>query len=302
MTAYGPRLLTPPLENKEIYPYGPVWRIIIIETVLLIILTGIIFIVTSFVKVSLPEQVAVLLNIFLATTPCQIWIITSIILERNALEPRQSLYMTFVITALMASAVSLPFINTVLEVDKWLPLSNAIIRIVGYTITAGLVQEVTKYLVLRFTIWPRYLRVRVDSVAYGVAAGIGYATVANLDFVFRNNPLPLDSVILRIFANYAVHISGSVIIAYGLAEVRFNDPNPFFMTFATGAAALVTGIAIPIRAGLVSPPFSLTTPAIRPLLGLGFSLILLMIVILIVSTLINNAERRRIEASIGLED
>lgn len=302
MTTSGPRLLTPPQEREERYPYSPVWRSFVLESSILAAITVIAFVAITILGISIPSQLTLFVTVLVALLPALVWAIVSTLSERNALEPRQGFIMLFVISAIAANAISLPLIDRVLEVDKWLPLSSAVYRILGYTVTVGIVQETTKYLVLRYMVWPQNLRVRVDTVAFALATGIAYATVLNLDFIIRNDPVALDVIALRSFANYALNVSGSLIIAYGLAELRFSDPFPFFMMFILAVAALITGIAIPIRTGLVSASFSLNTPTPRPLLGLGFSFVLLIVVSLIVSTLINSAERRAQEARLGREE
>jgi RsiW-degrading membrane proteinase PrsW (M82 family) len=302
MSTYGPRFITPPQENEERSPYRPVWRSLLIESGLLLIVVAIAFIMSSVLNVNLPEPTGLYIGVGIALTPCLLWFILTVRAEQRAIEPRQSLLTIFTISALAANALGLPIINQVLQVDKWLPLSDAINRIFGYAVTVGIVQETIKYLVLRYTVWPHNFRTRLDGIAYGVAAGIGYATVLNLDFIALNAPVTLEAIALRVFGNYALHISTCIIVSYGLAEVRFSNPNPVFLTFTLAISALITGIVIPIRAGLVNAAFTLLPTAPRPLLGLGFSVALLIVVIVVVSTLINNADRREQEAKLGQEE
>ena len=203
--------------------------------------------------------------------------------------------MVVVITALTANGVALPLISDLLQVDRWLPLSTAIERIIGYTFTVGLVQELTKYLVIRYTVWPDQFQTRLDGVAYSAASAVGFLTVANLRFIAEGNPT-LDVIALRIFSTYALNLAAGIIVGYGLSEVRFGNPNPVFLTITFALAILINGAAIPLRSGLVNAPFSLQIASPRSFFGLAFSGVILIIPSLIVSFLYSNSERRAREA------
>ncbi|MEZ4667064.1 MAG: hypothetical protein R3E39_03945 [Anaerolineae bacterium] len=302
MTIYGPRLLPPPLDNEEPNPYAPVWRNLAIISIVLLILVLSIFIIMSLIDLQLNNQVNSYIGISIALAPLALWILFSLQGERKAIEPRQSMLMTLMFSALIAKAISLPFIDNVLQVDKWLPLSSAVIRIIGFTTTVGIIQQLTIYGVLRLMAWPQRIRIRIDTIAYAFAASIGYITVVNLEFVVSNAPLPIDAVAFRIFANFAIQISTNIIVAYGLTEVRFSNPNLVYLPFTLTIATFMAGVALPIYTGLVNAPFSLAIATSRPLLGLGFSIVLLLTVSLIISILIRNADRRSQEARMGREE
>jgi RsiW-degrading membrane proteinase PrsW (M82 family) len=241
----------------------------------------------------------------LALLPVGLWGIFSWWQERFVPQPRLRLLPVLAISALIANAVGLPLVNDFLQVDRWLPLSSALMRIAGYTFTVGVVQEVLKYLVVYYTVWPNQFRIRLDGVAYGAASAIGYATVLNLHFVLSGTP-PADVAAVRIFTTLALHLVTSAIVGYGLAEVRFSRPTPFLVATTIALAAFVTGVAIPVRAGLVNANLSLdvngtqpflNTSTARPLLGLGVSIALLIGLNLVLSFLFEGAERREREAA-----
>jgi hypothetical protein len=220
------------------------------------------------------------------------------------------------VTALAANALAIPFIEDVIQPERWLPLGGAINRIIGYTFTLGIVQETTKYAVVRFTTWPNYFRTRLDSVAYCAASAVGYAFVLNLRHLFSETGITPDVMAVQVFGNVAVNLAASLIVSYGLAEVHFDKPTPFLMTITVALAALVNGLVIPLRAGLTNatfvltsvtsaPPsivdtvlglFSLQSSAPKPFLGFAFSGVTLLGFGIIVAFLFNNAERQAREA------
>lgn len=301
MTISNPRLLTPPREKEEIYPYRRVWRSIVLEGGVVIGAAVALFVAVGIFKVTLPASLTRYLTLPLALLPAILWFIFSWWRERQAVQPRQHLLMVAFIAGLAANAIGVPLVNDFFQVDRWLPLASAVDRIVGYTFAVGLTQEFIKYFVVRYTVWPHDFRTRLDGIAYGAAAAVGYTTVLNLHFVLSNQPT-LDVVAARVFATYATQIAASLIVGYGLAEVRFSNPSPIFLTLTIALAGVITGIAIPIRAGLINTVLSLDVSSPRSIFGLGFSAVLLIVPCVILAFLFDSADRRADEAAKSRED
>jgi RsiW-degrading membrane proteinase PrsW (M82 family) len=296
----GSRLLTPPPEREEKPPYRPVWRSMTIEGGIMVGITTMLFIGANVLSIRPPTSLDVYGGLFLALLPALLWLLFSWWPERRVPQPRQHLLTVAIISGLAANAIGIPLINDYLQVERWLPLSNAINRIIGYTFTTGIVQELLKYLVIRFTAWPLDYRIRMDAVAYGIASAVGYATVQNLHLIATTPSTP-DVTVLRVFWNYSLHLAASFVVAYGLSEVRFSNPMPAFLMICYSLASFVTGLIIPIRAGLVNAQFSLKSTVPRSFLGLGFAVVVLVVPPLILSFLLSNAERRAREATVESE-
>lgn len=292
MTAYGPRFITPPSDDEELYPYRPVWPSLIIESFILLGIVLTFYVAIDFLHVSLPTRIQSYVALGLVFSSAALWLLFSWWAERRIQQPRQSLIVVVILTMLVANSIGLPLIDQFFQVDNWLPLAPAVNRIIGYTLTTGITQGIIKYLVLRYTIWPQHLRERLDGVAYGIAAGIGYATILNIQFLANNSPTPADTLGFQIFANYALHVSTGIVVGYGLSESYFSNPTPIFLMFVILIGAIITGITIPIHAGLVNSSLSISSvSAPKPLFGLGFSAALLIGVSIITAGLIRNADR-----------
>jgi RsiW-degrading membrane proteinase PrsW (M82 family) len=299
VSTFNYRLLIPP-EEEEIYPYRRVWPSILLESAILLAVALVSFVLFNILNVRLSGTARQGLNLLLALLPAALWLVFSLWRERLALQPRQRLLAVAVSAALIANAVSIPFIEGVFQTARWLPTASALNRIVGYTFTVGIVQETLKYLVVRYLAWPDQFRTRLDGVAYCAASAIGYATVLNLRSVLAGTALP-DIVAMEVFGNVAINLAASIIVGYGLAEIRFDNPSSFLATITVALAALLNGIVIPVRAGLVNAGFSLTGNASNPIFGLGVSAGALLGVGLLISFLFGNAERREQEAAASRE-
>lgn len=302
MTSYRARVITPP-EEEEIYPYHPVWVPLALQVGILLAVTILLYVAFKVIGITLPRPVRQGVDVALVALPPALWLIFSVWRENFVQQPRIRLVTVAVVSALVANAVSIPFIEGVFQVERWLPLGSAVNRIIGYTFTVGVTQEIMKYLVIRYTVWPDGFRIRVDGVAYGIASAIGYATVLNIRFFLESSATP-DIVAIQVFNNIAANIAASIVVGYGLAEVRFDRPMPLLLTFTIAFAALVTGLVTPLRSALSSTGFSLESGGgiltlLRPLFGLGLSAGALIGVALIMGLLFANAERRALEAAAG---
>lgn len=293
--SYRSGFITPPTEQEEIYPYRRVWPSFILENSIFAALTFALFIGSRFITI--PERFFPAASLVLALLPLGLWLIFSWRQERFALEPRENLLLVCLISGLTANAVGLPLVNDVLQVERWLSLQSATNRIIGYTFTTGITQSIILYLVIRYIAWPRAFRDRYDSIAYGSACAIGYATVLNLSAVSAA-PLAPDIAAIRIFNNTAVLIGVGLLVAYGLSEVHFNtQPFVLLSTAAVAVASAVVGLAIPLRSGLVNaaivPDFPVSSTS--PIRSFAFSVAVLVALAFLVNFLINVAQRRTLE-------
>lgn len=302
MSLNTPQFITPPTDEQERLPFRPVWRSLLIESGILFGLCISTYTVFNLLAISIPSTLETYISITIVFIPLILWIMFSLIAETRVPSPRQKLFTVVLLTSLVANSIGYPIITKFFIVESWLPLEPAINRIIGYTLTVGITQELIKYLVIRFSVWPEYFRVRVDGVAFGIAAGIGYATVNNIQFVSLNSITPIDVTAFKVVANYALQISTGMLVGYGLSEVYFSNSSPIFQPIILLLGSIITGIAIPIHSGLTNTTLSISSVnAPRPLFGLGFSIGLLIIVSIIIAGLVRNADRLEQEAGKGDE-
>ena len=297
LSAYNTRLITPPSEEEEVYPYRRVWFSIASEMGLFFAVTiGLLIVVRV---VSLPDNLVQILNLVLALLPLGLWLVFSWWREKRVLEPRSGLLTIVIVAGLAANGVGNPIITELFQVERWLPLESAINRIIGYTFTVGLVQSMIIYLVIRYAVWPTNFRIRLDGIAYGSATAVGYATALNIQFIRAAAATP-DVTAMNIFGHSALLLCGGIIIGYGLAEVGFNArPFPLLLTATLAFAALITGIAIPLIAGFANTSISVSNPVstVSPIQGFLFTAGLLGAVSFIFNFLFNVAENQLDETS-----
>lgn len=293
------RLVTPPVE-EETYPYVRVWRSIILQMGTLgAVMVGL-YVVTAFLGIELPTAIQPFVNIGLAILPAGLWLFFSRFAENFALEPRARLLTVFLVSALTANAIGIPFVNEFIQPSDWLALDSVANRLIGFTVTAGIVQELLKYLVVRYVAWPQHYRVRVDSIAYCYASAIGYGTILCIDYVINTNGISY-LVMMRIFSIISLNVIGSMIVSYGLSELYFGRANALLMPFTLLVAALVNGLGIAFRSSLMNASVFITGAFTRPSFSLGFSLVLAVAIPVVVAFFYNISERRDIDLQRGVE-
>ncbi len=285
-----------PEEEAAPYPYRRVWRSLALETGLLALVTGLFFVLSGVLNVRLPAIADSTVRFAIALAPALLWFVFTLIAERTAPQPRGQLVLVALITGLASNAITIPLINGVLTPESWLYDASAMTRIIGYTLAVGVAIEFTKYVVIRYSVWPRQFRVRLDGPAYALAASVGLATVSALHLV-SDARLTLDALAIGVFDLTVTSYAASLIIGYGLSESALGEPTPFIGPVTLTLAALIHGLAIPLRAGLSNASFTLAGGSARPILGIALTIGFLVAIAAPISFLFSAADRRDREAA-----
>lgn len=300
MTAYDSRLLTPPREEEEIAPYQPVWRNLILQTGGIFGAAAALVFAGQYLGIVIPARFAPVGNVLLALLPAVLWLIFGYLPERSVPVPRERLLPAFAIAALATSGVILPLLNDFYMTERWLSLGATFDRILGYTFTVGIVQAGLIYLIVRYVVGRENIRTRVDSVAYAAAVAAGSTLVVALADVIYGQILP-DMLAPRIFADYSVMLVSGSIVGFGFIEMYLSRARALTLPLAILFAALLMGVATPLRTSLINAGFTILKPegftgpafsVTRPLFGLVFSAAFVVAMMFVVWFFIGNAESK----------
>ena len=271
-----------------IVPRQRVWEAILLESGLLFMLA----LVLQGLSIVFPPALRSPGNLLIALLPGLLWLLNS--WWRGGYQPQLRFAATgcAVIAGLLCNALCLPLIENVLEVQRWLPLENAVIRILGYSLTVGLTQALAIWFVVRFAVPRQDLAERLDLLVCCRAAATGYILVATLDFALESSPT-VSALAVTVFNITAALNCVAIIVSYALAELYFRRelflPLPMIVV---SLAAFVSGSAIPLVSGLGNASLSSLQPesVTRPLFGNFYSLGLLLTVLVVFRFLSANAE------------
>ncbi len=287
--------------SAETYGVLPVWRRISLQLLIMSTVCGILVLGNEFLQPILDTDLSRILSLALVPIPVILWLLLSVLPEYRSARPRRRLIGVAVVSGLTASAIGLPIVETFYAVGQWLPLQSVFQRIVGYTVTAGIVDTGLKFLVLRYLVYSQGLRVRSDAVAYAVASAVGYSFYLNLALVWRLEPT-WDSAAITVLASLTMQTAASLFIALGLVESYFAEAFPLVLPINLLVAAFTTGVITALLPGLMSGPLSQAGSTDRPLFGLMFLLASWIVTLGIVYFLFSNSERREREAYVGRGD
>jgi hypothetical protein len=286
------QLLSPEEDVDEIYPYRRVWRTLIIEMVLLFALMIGIFAAIQFEVVE--DTYLGLLGTGVVLAPLGFFILITIQGERRALQPRTGLLTVVLVSGIVANGVGVPLVNLIFTPEQWLPEAGFFTRIFGYMLTVGVTAEFLKYAVVRYTVWPNNFTMRVDGIACGVAAALGYATVFNLRDMLLEQPT-LSAGTFQVVTFVYWHISIGAILGYFLAELAIGQPSLIWLPLGLFIGSFLNGIYAAFRG--IAIVGGLGNRAIGGVLVItGFSIVVLGIM----SFLIDSADRR-MEQQTGIE-
>jgi hypothetical protein len=278
------QLLSPEENVDEVYPYRRVWRSLVTELLLVLLLCGGLYFAVGFGV--LQDTFTPLAKVGLSLAPVVFFYAVSIRRERRAIRPRGGLLRLFVYSTIATNGLVIPITELLITPELWLAEGGFFARVIGYTLTLGVVAAGLFYAVPRYTVWPDAFQVRVDGIAYSVPVALGYATVLNLRLVLDGEPT-MDAMALRVLVNVYFYTTISAIMGYFLAELAIGKVQVFWLPLGLFTAAFVGGVffsfrRIAIVAGLGSRDIGAF------FLVIGFAVV----VLFALSFLIENADER----------
>ncbi len=279
----------------------PVWQPIALQLGILSAIALAIVLASELLGLQFEGTVRRVLSLALVPLPLLLWLGLSALPEDRFDRPRRRLVGVAILSGLCASAFGLPLIEDFFLIGQWLPLESVIQRIVGYTVTVGMVDVGIKFLVLRFLVLPQGLRARSDVVAYAMAAAVGYSFYFNLVSIWRLDPV-WELAAIVVLSNIVIQFASSMAMTLGIVASYFANAFPSVLPLSLVVAALSTGLIAPQVPGLTSGPLGTAGNVSRPLLGIVFLLTVLLLSLAGTYFLYRNAERRQREITLGRGD
>lgn len=234
-------------------------------TVALIVGLVLFVLAVQFVDRALPTGLSgaalLIVSLLIALAPAAIWLAVFYLQDRVEPEPKAYIFLVFVGGALLASAVGQPLVRDVFRVNAWAS-DNLALGLVAGIFIIGAIQEFLKYAVVRYTIFnSTEYDERIDGIIYGAAAGLGYATMLNLDYVLSNGGVDLGIGAVRVAVTALAHASFAGVTGYFLGRAKFENRGPLWLPLGVFIAAVLNGGVTAIigeitRSGLRATPLN----------------------------------------------
>lgn len=255
-------------EAKAIHERKHIWRDEILLIVSLIVFVGIVYVLDDALQPVFTNTTLLLTGVFLALVPAAIWLIFFYLQDRAEPEPKGFVLGVFALGALLAAAVGLPVVEDLFRVSHWLR-TDTLSTIAGGILVVGFTQEFLKYAAVRYSIYnSAEFDEPTDGVIYATAAGLGYATVLNIQFVISNGGVDLGAGIIRIAVVALAQAAFSGITGYFLGRAKFESEQIWWMPLGITLAAVFNGLFNWLQGVVTRPTITLSGATTNTWMGL----------------------------------
>jgi RsiW-degrading membrane proteinase PrsW (M82 family) len=220
-------------------------RPIFISVAILTLITALLYLIFDTLQQPDPLLTGPLLRVagsLLALLPALLWLFLFYRLDHLEPEPKRYVIGVFLLTALLAAGITQPLIARIFFLEDW-SAQNLWIRLAGAILCFGIVQEFLKYACVRYTVYQsEEFDERVDGIIYSAAAGLGYATAINLDYLFSISSLAVGAGVIRFTIHSLAHASFAGITGYFLGSAKFDQKSRWWLPLGLLLAALANGL------------------------------------------------------------
>ena len=230
------------LENAPLMPANrhrtSLWQADAASFALLILFVLFVALVEWWVQPTFSEGWLLIVGVLMAFVPAFIWLTFFYRRDRLEPEPKLLVFQQFILGGLLASAIGIPVINNLFNVQDWLNTSPVWAQLLGGLLIVGFTQEFLKYAAVRFSVYNNSeFDEFTDGIVYMTAAGLGYATVLNIYFVTNSGGVDLANGAIRIVLTALAHASFAGITGYFLSREKFEGHTLWWMPLGIFIAA-----------------------------------------------------------------
>lgn len=191
-------------------------------------------------NIHLSRSVLFGVGVVLALIPAGLWLWFFYSQDRLEPEPRGYVLAVFLLAAILEDFLA-ERVFGVFELGQWLPASSAAL-LLGSILVKGIMFSLIAWAVVRFTVYPtREFDERMDGIVYGTAAGLGIATMLNLNYVLGSGGVLLGPGVINIVVTTLAQASFGGLIGYFLGEANFIDEPVWWMPLGIGLASVLNG-------------------------------------------------------------
>lgn len=255
-------------EAKALHERKHVWRDEFLLIITLCIFVGIVYALDGALQPQFTQTTLILTGIFLAIVPAAIWLTFFYMQDRAEPEPKGFVLGVFALGTLFAAAIGIPVVENLFRTSHWI-YTDTFTKIVGGILVVGFTQEYLKYAAVRYSIYnSSEFDEPTDGVIYATAAGLGYATMLNINFVISNGGVDLGAGIIRMAVVALAQAAFSGITGYFLGRAKFESEPVWWMPLGITLAAIFNGIFTWLQVLVTRPTITLSGSTNNTWLGL----------------------------------
>lgn len=264
-------------DSKPIHERKHVWRDEFLLVIGLCAFVGIVYALDGALQPQFTPTTLVLTGVFLALVPAAIWLTFFYLQDRAEPEPKSFIMGVFALGAILAGAIGVPVVESLFRTSHWI-YTDTLTKIVGGILVVGFTQEFLKYAAVRYSIYnSSEFDEPTDGVIYATAAGLGYATVLNIQFVVSNGGVDLGAGILRMAVVALGQAAFSGITGYFLGRAKFESEQIWWMPLGISLAAIFNGIFTWLQVIVTRPTITLSGSTSNTWMGLALAAVVALV-------------------------
>jgi RsiW-degrading membrane proteinase PrsW (M82 family) len=226
---------------------GPVgsralWAAGVGQILALLVFVALVTIITRLLPSALSGGALLAAGVILAIVPALIWL--AFFYQQDRLEPEPKTYVieVFALGALLAGAISIPVLRDFFRINDWI-YTDRLAHLLGSILVVGFTQEFLTYAAVRFSIYQSAeFDERVDGIIYATAAGLGFATMLNFNYVVSHGGVDLGVGVIRVAVTALAHGSIAGVLGYFLGQAKFEHTPAYYVPAGVAFAAVLNGV------------------------------------------------------------
>jgi protease PrsW len=264
----------------------------LITILLLIVFLTLAFIIEGLFRPVFSSDSLLWVGIGMSLCPALIWLFFFYFQDRREPEPKGMVIEIFILGGLLAAAVGIPFLNNVLKLSSWIYYSP-LVNILAAILVVGFTQEFLKFSAVRYSIFKsREFDELTDGIIYATAAGLGYGTVLNIDFILTSGGAGLGMAAIRLTLTALAQASFAGITGYFLGKEKMEKKPVWWLTAGVGLASVVNGVFFTLWGNLSTATLVGENALVNPWLGLALAVVIALLVMGVLSYLISRDQLR----------
>ena len=192
--------------------------------------------------VPLDPTTLIIVGVILAIVPSAIWLYFFYRQDRLEPEPKTKLAAVFLLALLLTDALGLRLINDWFRMSTWAS-AESVTSLLASILIVGFTWQAITYAAVRLVVYdtPEFDE-RMDGIVYGTVAGLGVATLLNLNYVISNGGVALAPGVIHVMTTALAQASFSGLLGYFMAEAKFEHKPVWWVPLGLFIAAVLNGL------------------------------------------------------------
>lgn len=229
---------------------GSLWRADIVSLIALGLFVLVVYALDAALSPNLEGAALVAVGAVVALVPTVIWLAFFYRWDRLEPEPKTLVLGVGILGALAAAAIAIPLVEGFFDIGGWLN-RGTVTQVLGNIFVVGFVQMGLVYLVVRLSVYnSSEFDEWTDGILYGTAAGLGLATVLNLEFIIGSGGADLGLAAIRVALTALVLASLGGLVGYFLGHDRLEVRPIWYVPAGVILAAFLNGVFWYLRTSL----------------------------------------------------